>query len=121
MDGITPEVRGHLRELIAVAHTAAPPVFPSDPSVEDRHQALLELRAWYKDWSETARAVIRRKDYLVMLGLSKRRVNRGDPEEIDEAESDEPEAPVSDTPSPVEPPAPPVSGNGAPAQEAAVS
>lgn len=131
--GITAEVRQHLRELIATAQTAAPPVFPSDPSVQDRDQALLELRAWYKDWSETARAVIRRKDYLVMLGLSKRRANRGEPEEVDETEVDEPEAPVDPVPvgpapvgaaptTPVEPPAPATTpGTGVPAQEAAAS
>jgi hypothetical protein len=71
--GITPEVRSHLRELIQVAKTAAPPVFPTDATAEELEQALSELRAWYRDWSETARAVVRRRDYLVMLGLSKRR------------------------------------------------
>jgi hypothetical protein len=45
-------------------------------SAEQRTQALEALRAWYHDWSETARAVIRRRDYLVMLGLVKRRVRR---------------------------------------------
>jgi hypothetical protein len=71
--GITPELRSHLRGLIAAAQVAATPALASNPSAEDRAQALLELRAWYKDWSETARAVISRKDYLIMLGLSKRR------------------------------------------------
>jgi hypothetical protein len=71
--GITPVVRQHLRELIEAARKVAPPVFPPNPSVEARDKALAELRAWYGDWAETARAVIHRKDYLVMLGLSQRR------------------------------------------------
>ncbi len=31
------------------------------------------LRAWYEDWSETARAVITRRDHLIRLGLAKRK------------------------------------------------
>jgi hypothetical protein len=84
--GITPEVRQHLRELLKVAQTAEAPVFPANTSAEERDQALRDLRAWYKDWSETARAVIHRKDHLVMLGLSQRRRS----EEVDEDLEGEP-------------------------------
>jgi hypothetical protein len=74
--GITPEVRGRLRELVKVAQTAQAPVFPTDATAAEREAALLELRAWYADWSETARAVIQRRDYLVMLGLTQRKVSK---------------------------------------------
>jgi hypothetical protein len=87
--GITAEVRNHLRGLLEVAKTAAPPVLPSDASAEDVEKALLELRAWYRDWSETARAVVHRKDYLVMLGLSKRRSRKADDVAEVEAEDDD--------------------------------
>jgi hypothetical protein len=52
--------------------------------VKARNEALLALRAWYKDWSTTARAVIRRRDYLVMLGLTKRRRSTTDDDEASE-------------------------------------
>jgi hypothetical protein len=89
--GITPEVRRRLRELLKVAQTAEAPVFPVDASSEERDQALRELRAWYKDWSETARAVIRRRDYLVMLGLTQRRKA----EETEEGTEGEPKPPAA--------------------------
>lgn len=39
----------------------------------EREQGLLALRAWYLDWSDTARAVISRRDYLIRLGLAQRK------------------------------------------------
>lgn len=92
--GITPGVRAHLRDLIQIAQMAKAPVLPIASTVEERDAALLELRAWYRDWSETARAVIQRKDYLVMLGLSERRSRRSEEEDevevVDEDGGDEP-------------------------------
>lgn len=72
--GISREARSHLRDLIRVAQTAEPPVFPTNgAAAAERDEALVHLRAWFRDWSETARAVIDRRDYLVMLGLSQRK------------------------------------------------
>ncbi len=34
---------------------------------------LRALRAWYDDWAETARTVMTRRDYLIRLGLAKRK------------------------------------------------
>lgn len=86
--GITPELRQHLRSLVQVAQTAATPSFPSALSVQERDAALRELAAWYKDWSETARAVIHRRDYLIMLGLSQRRTTaKSEPESEDEVDA----------------------------------
>ena len=31
------------------------------------------LYGWYREWSETARSVITRRDYLIRMGLSKRK------------------------------------------------
>ncbi len=36
-------------------------------------QALLKLRAWYAEWSEIARASIKRRDHLIALGLARRK------------------------------------------------
>jgi hypothetical protein len=63
-----------LREVVVLAREVVPPApQPPGPRSEKREKALLELHAWYKDWSETARAVIKRRDHLILLGLAKRR------------------------------------------------
>ncbi|HEY3496362.1 MAG TPA: hypothetical protein VGK73_16795 [Polyangiaceae bacterium] len=94
--GITPAVRAHLRDLIRVAQTAEPPTFPVDSAVTNRDEALKTLGAWYRDWSETARAVIQRRDYLVMLGLAQRKT--GKPEDDDgDLDTTEPTSPVAPT------------------------
>jgi hypothetical protein len=73
--GITPEVRAHLRSLLVLAQPVGPINAPPAPdtSSEAQQRTLETLSAWYKDWSETARAVIRRRDHLILLGLAKRK------------------------------------------------
>jgi hypothetical protein len=34
---------------------------------------LQALRAWYDDWSETARTVLTRRDHLIRVGLAHRK------------------------------------------------
>ena len=80
--------RARLADLVRRAQTA---VFPTElPVAEEssntRQEALRELRAWYEDWPETARAVIKRRDLLILLGLAHRR--RSDPDEVDETTSE---------------------------------
>ncbi len=64
----------NLREVVVLAREVVSPApqLPG-PRSEKREKALLELHAWYKDWSETARAVIKRRDHLILLGLAKRK------------------------------------------------
>jgi hypothetical protein len=95
--GITSELRKHLRELVRVAQTAATPTFAANTTVDEQETALRALQAWYRDWSETARAVIRRRDYLLMLGLTQRK-SRDD--------SEDPEPPPAPAPTPAPPPVP---------------
>jgi alpha-L-fucosidase len=72
--GITTEERQRLRGLITLAETAsAVEVAVTAASTEAEQKSLEALAAWYKDWSETARAVIRRRDQLILLGLAKRK------------------------------------------------
>jgi hypothetical protein len=96
--GISRAVRSHLHELIRVAQTAEPPVFPTDVAAAERDEALARLRAWYRDWAETARAVITRRDYLVMLGLSQRKSAKSEDQEEGDAE-DTGAAPANGAPS----------------------
>lgn len=42
-------------------------------ATDSRLEGLRALRAWFDDWSETARTVVARRDYLIRLGLAKRK------------------------------------------------
>ena len=77
--GINTQMRTHLRSLVTVAQAAKPVELPTDPAPPDTQQQALELLyAWYRDWSETARALIRRRDHLILMGLAKRRSHKED-------------------------------------------
>jgi len=96
--GITAAERSRLRGLIKVAQTGTAP----DPGAEkaaaeaaaqaaERLKNLAELRAFYDEWAEIARIVITRRDYLIRLGLAKRK--SGESEEP--AEPEQPETPAA--------------------------
>jgi hypothetical protein len=77
--GIDANLRAHLRGLVTTAQAASPMDLPSDaPSADTQQMALEALHNWYRDWSETARAVIRRRDHLILMGLAKRRTAQDD-------------------------------------------
>jgi hypothetical protein len=89
--GINAKTREHLRHLVAVAQAAKPMDQPADPPVNDVQQKALEsLNAWHRDWSETARAVIRRRDHLILMGLAKRRSHKDEDPNTDETNSSDP-------------------------------
>jgi uncharacterized membrane protein YgcG len=60
--------------LIAKATTVVAVAPLSDAQ---RVTILLELYAWITDWSASAKLVITRRDYLIRLGIAKRRKSRG--------------------------------------------
>ncbi len=75
--GIDENERAHLRKLTKIVATS--PDLDLDGVDEDeakreeeRQKALVALRAWFIDWSETARSLIPRRDYLIRLGLASR-------------------------------------------------
>lgn len=70
--GITAATRAELHELLRAAQVA-PALDSAAPIRARREEELLALHLWFTDWSATARAVIRRKDYLIALGLAGRR------------------------------------------------
>jgi hypothetical protein len=78
--GIGKDERARLLELVHVAQvgTSGDPL-PVSPGEQQRAETLAALHAWYVDWSETARTVIRRRDFLVMLGVAKRRRHDNQP------------------------------------------
>ena len=80
--GITPAERKRVRGLIAIAQRGlSPEALLSDAPLQvaalenqsPKREDLEKLRAWLVEWSETARAVIKRRDYLIRLGLAKRK------------------------------------------------
>jgi hypothetical protein len=64
--GVDPAARGALARDVREA-TAAPPT-PERPP-RDRDADVAALHRWYRDWSTTARTLIRRRDWLVTLGV----------------------------------------------------
>jgi hypothetical protein len=81
--GIGPEKRKELRALIARAQQgeAALPIDPTHQQTQAEkdkahEEALVALRHWFEEWSEIARAVVTRRDYLIQLGLARRRVRK---------------------------------------------
>jgi hypothetical protein len=81
--GITSEVRARLEKLVASLEEgpddAEPAASPAVPLSGPRRAALVALYGWFFEWSETARAVIRRRDYLIRLGLAQRKPKKTAP------------------------------------------
>jgi hypothetical protein len=73
--GIGEDERKRLRGLLKKAQSA-PAVEPTTnhaAAAADHAAALAAVRAWYEEWSEIARACVKRRDYLILLGLAKRK------------------------------------------------
>lgn len=66
--GYTKEERKRLRDLVNVAKTVtAAPVVATD---EEMEQARLDLYGWFNEWSTIAKRTIKRRQYLIALGLA---------------------------------------------------
>ncbi|MBX3212383.1 MAG: hypothetical protein KF850_10150 [Labilithrix sp.] len=78
--GLDEAERKRLRALVKVAKDGTSrddsPAEEAVRMARERQTALVELRAWYEDWSEMARVVFKRRDHLIRLGLAKRKVGR---------------------------------------------
>lgn len=89
--GITEGERQRLRGLLKIAEQGAElsaqaqrQAAESEQQAATRREALIALRAWYDEWAETARVIIKRRDQLIRLGLAKRRTGGGDSEDAPE-------------------------------------
>lgn len=67
---------------ISEAHATAPAEPPKN--VAQRRAAKAALYAFFAEWSEIARADIKRRDHLIQLGLAKRKSPKRDPKPSDE-------------------------------------
>jgi hypothetical protein len=83
---IDTDSEAHLRGLIAQAtELAAALEEQPKPAPDERQTSARALDAWLKEWRESARALITRRDYQIMLGLAQRRAGAGAEEEPDDA------------------------------------
>ena len=113
--GINAKLRAYLRSLVNIAQAAKPMDLPVEPSLADDHQKALEaLNAWYQDWSETARAVIHRRDHLILMGLAKRRSHKDEDTNEDVTPPMVASSGSTPTEASVGPSATPSTGNSAP-------
>ncbi len=75
--GIDAKERARLADLVHTAQSATETEAPDEEGKAAREEAyvkaLVALRVWYVDWSEMARSVVKRRDYLIRLGLAKRK------------------------------------------------
>lgn len=75
--GLDEKERARLAHLVRVAQSLSD-VAPADDAgraKRDQHhlEALIALRAWYEEWSELARVAVKRRDYLILMGLARRK------------------------------------------------
>jgi histidyl-tRNA synthetase len=75
--GITARERARLADLVQTAQSTTEIEAPDEAGKAAREEAYVKalgaLRVWYVDWSDMARSVIKRRDYLIRLGLAKRK------------------------------------------------
>ncbi|HVY48803.1 MAG TPA: hypothetical protein VHB21_23100 [Minicystis sp.] len=69
--GLTKAERKRLHALVDAAKDLGDAPAPP-PAPAPTHDDLRALYAWYKDWSTTARSVIKKRASLISLGLAKR-------------------------------------------------
>lgn len=95
---IGPEERERLRGLLAIAKAspAAEDLVPDPKKTEkddakkaEQRQAKIELWRLYAEWSEVAKADIKRRDHLIQLGLAKRKAKKKGEEAAGEGEGGE--------------------------------
>jgi hypothetical protein len=74
---LNPEIRQHLRKLIAITREIPPETNndddPSSEYSEAYRKNLIQLAMWLDEWATTAHSVIKRREHLLTLGLASRR------------------------------------------------
>lgn len=89
--GIPKEERGRLRKLLAVA-TGSPDPASLAPkaaaaaekqaiAAAEQREARIALWAFWTEWSEVAKADIKRRDHLIQMGLAKRKAGKKEKEQ----------------------------------------
>lgn len=68
--GLDAAERKRVAALVKVAQGKAAAPAKSDAPEADDTADVLALKAWYDEWAAIAKAVIKRRDYLIRLGLA---------------------------------------------------
>lgn len=80
--GLTKDERARLGKLVEVALRPTTTLAPTaDHDIERRaarKAALTELKDWYEEWATVARAVVKKRAYLIRMGLASRKVGKKD-------------------------------------------
>ena len=73
--GVAPSLRDELAKHVKIVDELQQDEPLPDTSAYElrRVEALVELRKWFVEWSGIARVAIKRRDYLISLGLASRR------------------------------------------------
>lgn len=75
--GLSPKERARLSSLVEVAlgptSTLAPEPEHDKKRKADRRNALVALKDWYEEWATTARSLIKKRAYLIRMGLANRK------------------------------------------------
>jgi len=89
--GYTRQERERLRGLVQQVEALGELEEDDDATADARiHEARLTLYRWYKEWAEIARVEIARRDWLISLGLARRKKS-GNLEVIEDVNLDAPE------------------------------
>jgi hypothetical protein len=85
--GLTDHERKRLADLVQVALGPTSPLasLPPDELAKTRRQKLLALKHWHNEWSAVAHADIKKRAYLIRLGLAERRSRAKDGEKHEPA------------------------------------
>lgn len=77
--GYGPDAIAEVQSQLAVAFGPTPELVADADAASlaaTRRQKLVELKKWYDEWATTARNYVKRKSYLITLGLASRRVRK---------------------------------------------
>jgi hypothetical protein len=80
--GLEAKERKRLDALVklALGPTESLDALPTEDPADERLAKLAELKGWYDEWAATARAVVKKRGYLIRLGLAQRKVGKkGEP------------------------------------------
>ena len=80
--GLDKKERARLADLVKLAlqPTATLPAVPEADAKRQaaREAALTALKDWYEEWAAAARAVVKKRGYLIRMGLASRKVAKKD-------------------------------------------
>jgi len=73
-------LRGLVQKVTQASAVVPSPTGSAEEKERDYIASLIALRSWFEEWSEVARVVIRRRDWLILLGLARRKRAKGTPD-----------------------------------------